>query len=80
MVHSMVWHRRCRPSRRMLDTYYRKEKYADLLKYTGELCYDFSCYAQVVLARNRATDIMEQLLLDIHTLHCKAGYGGRAIP
>jgi hypothetical protein len=45
MVHSMVWHRRCWPSQRMLDTYYSKEKYADLLKYAGELCYDFSCYA-----------------------------------
>ena len=55
----------------MLDTYYSKEKYADLLNYAGELCYDFWCYAQVVLARNRGTDIMELLLWDIHTLHCK---------
>jgi hypothetical protein len=33
MVHSMVWHRRCRPHWRMLDTYYSKEKYADPLIY-----------------------------------------------
>ncbi len=71
MDHSMVWHRRCRPSRRMLDTFYSKEKYADPLIYAGAVGYDFWCYAQVVLARTRATDIIQQLLLGIHTLHCK---------